>query len=102
MCSDVAEHDCSGTLQNGESRLLFSSAQVDYVRYWLHATGLTKNWLPLPYSDCLLTESNLRNVTPVVFETGIALRKAIKVCSINQLNPTLFVTLCLALATRKE
>ncbi|KAI6047401.1 hypothetical protein EDC04DRAFT_2876436 [Pisolithus marmoratus] len=31
-----------GTLQNFESRLLFSSAQVEYLRYWLHAMQLTK------------------------------------------------------------
>ena len=63
----------------GESRLLFSSAQVDYIRYWLHAMQLTKEIIPLPYSDCLLTESNLRNVSPVVYHDGGSLRNAIKV-----------------------
>ncbi|KAF5387708.1 hypothetical protein D9615_000493 [Tricholomella constricta] len=54
-----------GTFVTGESRLLFSSAQVDYIRYWLHAMQLTKEVIPLPYSDCLLRESDLRSVSPV-------------------------------------
>lgn len=71
-----------GTFHTGESRLLFSSAQVDYIRYWLHAMKLTKNIISLPYSDCLLTESNLRNVSPVVYKDGGSLRNAIKVHNI--------------------
>ncbi|KIK92712.1 hypothetical protein PAXRUDRAFT_13075 [Paxillus rubicundulus Ve08.2h10] len=67
-----------GTLQNFETRLLFSSAQVEYLRYWLHAMQLTKNLIPLPYSDCLLTESSLRHVSPVQFQTKEELRKALK------------------------
>ncbi|KAG6821622.1 hypothetical protein H0H93_000131 [Arthromyces matolae] len=62
----------------GESRLLFSSAQVDYIRYWLHAMQLTKEIIPLPYSDCLLTESDLRGVTTVAYANGGALRGAVK------------------------
>ena len=69
----------TGTFATGESRLLFSSAQVDYIRYWLHTMQLTKDVIPLPYSDCLLTESNLRNVSPVVYRDGGSLRNAIKV-----------------------
>ncbi|KAF9247299.1 hypothetical protein BU15DRAFT_38431 [Melanogaster broomeanus] len=67
-----------GTLQNFETRLLFSSAQVEYLRYWLHAMQLTKHLIALPYSDCLLTESSLRNVSPVQFKTKEELRKALK------------------------
>jgi hypothetical protein len=26
-----------GTFHDGQARLLFSSAQVDYLRYWMHA-----------------------------------------------------------------
>lgn len=63
----------------GESRLLFSSAQVDYIRYWLQATGLTKEMIPLPYSDCLLVASDLRNVSTVIYKDGFALRNALKV-----------------------
>lgn len=68
-----------GTFTTGESRLLFSSAQVDYIRYWLNAMQLTKDVIPLPYSDCLLTASNMRNVSPVVYTDGFTLRSAIKV-----------------------
>jgi hypothetical protein len=61
---------------------LFSSKQVDYVRYWLHKTGYTKEMIPLPYSDCLLVEGqDLSSISPVVYENGGALRGAIKVCA---------------------
>ena len=69
----------TGTFPTGESRLLFSSAQVDYIRYWLHAMKLTKAIIPLPYSDCLLTESDLRTVTTITYATGGLLKQAIKV-----------------------
>jgi hypothetical protein len=69
----------SGILENGEARLLFSSAQVEYIRYWLHAMGLTKELIPLPYSDCLLTSSRLQNISPVVYKTGSQLHLALKV-----------------------
>jgi hypothetical protein len=69
-----------GTLQSFETRLLFSSAQVEYLRYWLHAMGLTENLISLPYSDCLLTESSLRHVSPVTFKTKDELKGALKVC----------------------
>ncbi|KAJ7507915.1 hypothetical protein B0H11DRAFT_1969295 [Mycena galericulata] len=67
-----------GTFHDGESRLLFSSAQVDYVRYWLHAMKLTKEIIPLPYSDCLLTASEFASVSPVKYLNGGALRGAVK------------------------
>ncbi|KJA30186.1 hypothetical protein HYPSUDRAFT_61027 [Hypholoma sublateritium FD-334 SS-4] len=72
-----------GTFDSGEARLLFSSAQVDYLRYWLHAMKLTKTIVPLPYSDCLLTESLLKTVSPVVYSDGFTLRNAIKVIDKN-------------------
>ncbi|KAF8505779.1 hypothetical protein F5888DRAFT_1651703 [Russula emetica] len=72
-----------GTLENGEARLLFSSAQVEYIRYWLHAMGLTKELIPLPYSDCLLTSSRLQNHSPVVYKTGTELRSALKMIDKN-------------------
>ncbi|KAG6810871.1 hypothetical protein H0H92_009992 [Tricholoma furcatifolium] len=83
-----------GTFETGESRLLFSSAQVDYIRYWLHAMQLTKEVIPLPYSDCLLTESSLRSVSRVVYADGGALRSANKQIDKNNKrlkgsNPTL-------------
>ncbi|TFK43450.1 hypothetical protein BDQ12DRAFT_675007 [Crucibulum laeve] len=83
-----------GTFPTGEARLLFSSRQVDYIRYWLHVMGLTKEIIPLPYSDCLLTESNLRSVSPVVYRDGSALHDANKQIDKNNKrlkgsNPTL-------------
>ncbi|KAI0005020.1 hypothetical protein BJV74DRAFT_319238 [Russula compacta] len=72
-----------GTLENGEARLLFSSAQVEYIRYWLHAMGLTRELIPLPYSDCLLTSSRLQNYSPVVYKTGTELRNALKMIDKN-------------------
>lgn len=68
-----------GQLHSGETRLLFSSAQVDYVRYWLHAMGLTKTMIPLPYSDCLLTNGELKTISKVEYKDGGSLRSAIKV-----------------------
>lgn len=40
---------------------------------------LTKAIIPLPYSDCLLTESDLRTVTTITYATGGLLKQAIKV-----------------------
>ncbi|KAF7352710.1 hypothetical protein MVEN_01237000 [Mycena venus] len=67
-----------GTFHDGQQRLLFSSAQVDYVRYWLHAMQLTKDIIPLPYSECLLIPSGFSNVSPVVYKDGGSLRNALK------------------------
>ncbi|KAF8989628.1 hypothetical protein BDZ89DRAFT_974678 [Hymenopellis radicata] len=66
-----------GILLNGESRLLFSSKQVDYLR--LHAMQITTTRVPLPYSNCLLLSSELKAISPVYFKTGAELRNAIKV-----------------------
>lgn len=63
--------------------MLFSSAQVDYLRYWLHAMKLTENVVPLPYSDCLLTESDLKSVSTVTYPDGGSLRSALKVCQLK-------------------
>ncbi|KAJ7665526.1 hypothetical protein B0H17DRAFT_1090798 [Mycena rosella] len=67
-----------GTFHDGQGRLLFSSAQVDYIRYWLHAMKLTTDIIPLPYSECLLTQSEFSNVTSVTYMDGGALRVAVK------------------------
>lgn len=69
----------TGTLQNGEARLLYSSAQIDYIRLWLVKTGLTKEMIPLPYKACMLTSSNLQNWAPVIYKTAADLKKAHKV-----------------------
>ncbi|KAI0254697.1 hypothetical protein BJV78DRAFT_869201 [Lactifluus subvellereus] len=72
-----------GILDSGEARLLVSSAQVEYIRYWLHAMGLTRELIPLPYSDCLLTLSRLQNISPVIYKTGGELRTALKMIDKN-------------------
>ncbi|KAJ7764970.1 hypothetical protein DFH07DRAFT_810980 [Mycena maculata] len=56
-----------GTWDDGQARVLFSSAQVDYLRYWMHAMQLAQDLLPLPYSDCMFVD--VRVVSPTVFES---------------------------------
>jgi hypothetical protein len=70
---------CLGTLPNGEVRLLFSSAQVEYARYWTKEMGLTEKLLPLPSSDCLIRRSALKTIAPVIYKDGSSLRAATKV-----------------------
>lgn len=72
-----------GTFESGETRLLFSSAQVDYVRYWLHAMNLTKTLLPMPYSDCLILPSELKHITTHAYPDGGSLRSAVKVSKLS-------------------
>jgi len=48
--------------------------------------GLTKHIVPLPYSDCLLTDANLKTVSEVIYPDGGSLHKAVKV------RCTLFIT----------
>ncbi|EIN10455.1 hypothetical protein PUNSTDRAFT_112307 [Punctularia strigosozonata HHB-11173 SS5] len=68
-----------GTLANGEGRLLFSSAQIEYIRYWLHAMGLTKEPIPIPHSKCLLTlENDLASVSPWIYKDSDTLKRATK------------------------
>ena len=63
---------------------------MEYIREWLHATGLTKSLIPIPYSDCLLTESDLRNIAPIYFTNGGDLRNSLKVCAQNVSNHPFF------------
>ncbi|KAI0650785.1 hypothetical protein C8Q79DRAFT_901946 [Trametes meyenii] len=67
-----------GTFENGEMRLLFSSAQVEYMRYWLHTTGLIPSLLPLPSSEYLIQHSDLLSCSPDVYSDAAVLKKAIK------------------------
>ncbi|KAI0832389.1 hypothetical protein BC628DRAFT_1310050 [Trametes gibbosa] len=68
-----------GTFENGEMRLLFSSAQVEYMRYWLHAVGLTAQPIPLPASEYLIQANELLTCSPNVYSDATALKRAIKV-----------------------
>ena len=60
-------------------RLLFSSAQIEYMRYWLHACGLTRDPIPIPSSEYLIKPGDLRNCSPDVYSDATVLKRAIKV-----------------------
>ncbi len=62
-------------------RLLFSSAQVEYMRYWLHTVKLTAEPIPLPTSEYLIQAGDLLTCSPDVYKDPAALKKAIKVRS---------------------
>ncbi|KAJ7047273.1 hypothetical protein C8F04DRAFT_923 [Mycena alexandri] len=67
-----------GTFHDGQSRLLFSSKQVEYLRYFMHAMKLTENLIPLPYSDCMFLEESVAVAAPTVYESLSALSVASK------------------------
>lgn len=62
-------------------RLLVSSAQIEYIQYWLHAMQLTKDLIPIPSSDYLIRSNDLMNCSPSVYNDPAVLKKAIKVRS---------------------
>ncbi|KAJ7748466.1 hypothetical protein DFH07DRAFT_747279 [Mycena maculata] len=66
-----------GMFHNGESRYFFSSAQIDYIRYWLNAMNLTSDIIPLPHSDCFVPKEELSTVAPAVHPDKKTLRKAV-------------------------
>ncbi|KAI1795205.1 hypothetical protein LXA43DRAFT_970852 [Ganoderma leucocontextum] len=68
-----------GTFENGEMRLLLSSAQIEYMRYWLHVTRHTAEPIPIPSSEYLIRPGDLRNVSPDVYSDANVLKRAIKV-----------------------
>jgi len=72
-----------GTFENGEARLLFSSAQIEYIRYWLHAIGLTKSLIPIPSSEYLITQSSLLSCSPSIYKDPATLKRAIKLIERN-------------------
>ncbi|KAH8105873.1 hypothetical protein BXZ70DRAFT_917179 [Cristinia sonorae] len=72
-----------GTFDNGEARLLFSSAQIEYIRYYIHAMGLTKELIPIPGSDYVITKSSMQSCSPSVYNDGAALKKAIRTIEKN-------------------
>ena len=76
---DHPPHFGTGTLPDGESRLLFSSKQMEYLRYWIKAMGLVDRLLPLPNSDYLLTRDILSTVSPVYFKNPGELKSIQKV-----------------------
>jgi len=68
-----------GTLPNGEKRLMFSSAQIEYIQYWLHAMKLTREPIALPSAEYLIQASELQHVSSVVYKNGQEFKKAQKV-----------------------
>ena len=60
---------------------MFSTAQIEYIQYWLYTMQLTREPIPMPSSDCLIQESDLQHVSSVVYKNGQEFKKAQKVCS---------------------
>ncbi|KAF8192682.1 hypothetical protein K438DRAFT_1829496 [Mycena galopus ATCC 62051] len=71
-------HTFLGTFRDGKSLYLFSSAQIDHLRYWLHALKLTSQVIPPPSSEHLFTQAELSTVSPVVHPTFKSLRGELK------------------------
>lgn len=71
------------TLYNGESRLCFSSAQVEYARYYVKAVGLVDITLPLPSSHYLITKSMINAVSPVYYDKANTIKKDLNKISKN-------------------
>jgi hypothetical protein len=66
-----------GTMPSGESRLLFSSTQVEYMRYWLQTVmKIDPKTLPFPNSSYLMTSESLSSISPIYYDSGPTLRRA--------------------------
>ncbi|KAG8976527.1 hypothetical protein FRB90_009142, partial [Tulasnella sp. 427] len=63
---------------NNEIRLLFSSAQIEYIRYWLYEMGITPQKIPIPRSQYVIPEDQLMNITPRLFKSDSEIKKAQK------------------------
>lgn len=68
------------TFSNGESRPVFSSAQLEFIQQWLFAMQLTKEPIPLPSSDSLITREDMTSCSPQIFNDSGALKRTVKVC----------------------
>ena len=58
---------------------MFSSAQIEYIQYWLHAVKLTREPIALPSAEYLIQASELQHVSSVVYKNGQEFKKAQKV-----------------------
>ncbi|KAJ7042879.1 hypothetical protein C8F04DRAFT_1219026 [Mycena alexandri] len=65
-----------GKFAHGKSRYLFSSAQVEYLRYWLHSMNIA-GLIPLPSSETMFLESEV-DISPVTHPSIKSLRNALK------------------------
>lgn len=72
---------------NNESRLLYSSKQIEYIRYWIKAMGFVDHLLPLPHSEWLLTVDMLSSVAPIIIKTAAEMKQQQK--QIDKLNKRL-------------
>ncbi|OCH94131.1 hypothetical protein OBBRIDRAFT_770486 [Obba rivulosa] len=72
-----------GSFASGEMRLLFSSAQIEYMRYWLHAMQLTPDPIPIPSSEVLLQAGDFMSCSPVVYNDPEKLKRAVKTIDKN-------------------
>ncbi|EJU06042.1 hypothetical protein DACRYDRAFT_45381 [Dacryopinax primogenitus] len=68
------------TIPNGEQRLCFSSKQLEYMRYWLQAAKAIDKLedIPLPSSEYLILESQVKSVSPVTYRTPKDLKSAMR------------------------
>ena len=60
-------------------RLLFSSKQVEYLRYYLQVCRCTKTMIPIPSTEYLILPGDLRNCSPDVYRDPAVLKRSIKV-----------------------
>ncbi|KZT50654.1 hypothetical protein CALCODRAFT_418923, partial [Calocera cornea HHB12733] len=68
------------TIPSGEVRLCFSSKQLEYMRYWLHAVKAIDKLedVPLPSTEYLILESQVKSVSPVLYRTVKDLKHAMR------------------------
>ncbi|EKM59229.1 uncharacterized protein PHACADRAFT_85898 [Phanerochaete carnosa HHB-10118-sp] len=71
------------TFPSGESRPVFSSAQLEFVQQWLFAMGLTKEPIPLPGSDWLILREDMASLSPEIFNRADQLKKTTKMIEKN-------------------
>ncbi|KAG8891747.1 hypothetical protein FRB99_003386, partial [Tulasnella sp. 403] len=68
-----------GTLKaTNEIRLLFTSKQIEYTRYWLYEMEITPDKVPIPGVGYILTEDKFKSLTPTLYKTGTDLKRALK------------------------
>lgn len=71
------------TFPSGESRPVFSSAQLEFIQQWLFAMGLTKEPIPLPASDWMILRDDMASLSPEIFSSAEHLKKTIKTIEKN-------------------
>ncbi|KAK7048085.1 putative nucleolar protein C2C4.08 [Favolaschia claudopus] len=77
-----------GMCHDGHQHLLFSSAQVDCVRFWLHAARLTANIIPPPNPEHQMTATEFFTLSAVTCPDVDSVRLALKQTSKNNKDST--------------